>query len=543
MILARRGAVADCAVAALFGAVVMIYLLSATRWLADNDSFYHVKMARLVPELGFVDCFPWLHWTIFRDRFVSHHHGFHVFLSPFTVLSEALTGNLVLGGKLAAVVAMMLTGVLLVIVLRRLGVRHAPLWLLAFACMPWHFWLRMTYIRAPILALPLLLAGLALILANRPIWVGLTAFVPMQIYNGALVLLLLPAAFFAAALVRRESVRPALASAGAITAGLAAGFVLSPYFPANFRFLWTQLFETGLGAPREAGIEWRPFAPLFLLQQSAPLLVLWSGCVLVRIRSGVRLSRPSLALLFLNLLFFALVLKSRRFIEYWPVFALLNAADLAAVDVAPGPRPRPWLVALGIVLVGCVALVNLRFARARIGPSYDPGKLRGAMEFLAQTSPAGSIVFTDDWDIFPYCFFWNHHNRYIVGLDPVFTMQPYPELWERYRLITRGQSPAELAGGGRTTIDDIAGVFEANYVLVAADHPELFRQLRAAPDRFRMVYPPPSAADLRKQPAFAVFATVDSTAPSPRGDAALIEPNEWVMITRRVVGLETKWNR
>ena len=105
-----------------------------------------------------------------------------------------------------------------------------------------------------------MIAALGLMLANRPVWLGIVAFALMETYNGALVLLLLPAAFLLAAAVRRESVRRVLIQAGAIAIGLAAGFVLSPYFPENFRFLWTQLFETGLGAPGEAGVEWRPFA-------------------------------------------------------------------------------------------------------------------------------------------------------------------------------------------------------------------------------------------------------------------------------------------
>ena len=66
------------------------------------------------------------------------------------------------------------------------------------------------------------------------------------------------------------------------------------------------------------------------------------------------------------------------------------------------------------------------------------------MQYLSGHSPTHSLVFTDDWDLFPICFYYNDHNRYMVGLDPMFTKIPYPELWERYRLITRGQTPGTL---------------------------------------------------------------------------------------------------
>ena len=224
-----------------------------------------------------------------------------------------------------------------------------------------------------------------------------------------------------------------------------------------------------------------------------------------RIWSGERLTTRSIGLLILNLLFLALTLKSRRFVEYWPVFAVIHAADLATVRARSVTGYRAWPMAAVVALLAVAGVVNLRYARVRIAPSYDPGALRGAMEYLERSTPAGSIVFTDDWDIFPYCFYWNHHNHYVVGLDPVFTMGPYPELWERYRLITRGQSPATLASGKRTTVADIGKEFAAEYVLVAADHPALYRQLRGDAAQFQLVYPPAGPLNGRKQPAFAVF--------------------------------------
>ena len=47
------------------------------------DSFYHIKMALLMPEIGLIDRFPWLTTTIFEKKFISHHYGFHLLLIPF----------------------------------------------------------------------------------------------------------------------------------------------------------------------------------------------------------------------------------------------------------------------------------------------------------------------------------------------------------------------------------------------------------------------------------------------------------------------------
>lgn len=520
----RDGRLTELATAALFGVVVMTSLQSATPWLADNDSYYHAKMARLLPELGFIHEFPWLHWTIFRERFVSHHHGFHVFLAPFVAVSESLTGGLILGAKTANVIAASMTCLAFCAVLRRLNVAQTPVWLLTLACAPLHFWLRLAYIRAPMIALPLMLLALWLILAGRPVWLAAVTFMLTHVYNGAVLLLVMPAALLLATLVRRDPLRPALMHGAAIVIGIAAGLVLHPYFPDNLDFLRTQLFGSGLGAPIEAGVEWRRYDGSFFLAMSAPLIAIWTACLIYRLRRGTRLSTHSIFLLLLNLLFLVLTLKARRFIEYWPVFALINAADLVTIPPTSayrtiymtGGQSRSWPVMLAVGLLVISGLINLRTTRASIGPSYDPGQLRGPMEYLRSQTPANSIVFTDDWDLFPYCFYWNHQDRYVVGLDPVFTMEKYPEVWQRYRLITRGQTPATLPAraaddpGSLVTLGDIHGVFEADFVLVASDHPALYEQLRGDPAMFRLIYPPePNDGDASPAP-FSIFKVISA---------------------------------
>ena len=68
-------------------------------------------------------------------------------------------------------------------------------------------------------------------------------------------------------------------------------------------------------------------------------------------------------------------------------------------------------------------------------------EVEAAMTFLGDRSDPGDVVFTDDWDVFPVYFYFNHANHYVAGLDPMFSYRHDPELWEHYRLITRGQAP------------------------------------------------------------------------------------------------------
>lgn len=518
----RAGQIAAYAAAWLFGAAAMAYVQTASVWPAGNDSLYHVRMAAMLPDAGFVRAFPWLHWTIFRDSFVSHHHGFHVALAPFAWLGESLTGQAAPGGKLFVIVTMGATAALLLKLLRTLGARPALLWIGLLAVLPWQFWMRMAFVRAPSLALPLLLLAVCMALRRRYLGLGVTAFVLTQVYLGSVILPLLAIAVLAAGVVIERSARQGLQCGTAIAAGMGCGFVVHPYFPANVSFLYTQLFQTGLGAPIEAGSEWRPFDAWMLFKMSAPLIVVWGACLVARLRSARPLRTDELSLMLFQFALLVLTLKARRFIEYWPVFLLLSAASLArgadwTLRGAGGRTVARWALATAIVIIGFGTLTT---ARARSTAPSNTEAAVAAATWLSRNSPAGALVLTDDWDVFPACFYANQHNRYAVGLDPVFTQVNFPELWRRYRLITRGrirETSADVQMAAQSnTVDyaDIATHFAARYVLVMKDHPALYRALSRRPQRFRRIYPH-LAND--RQPAATLFEVL--TAPSSIHDA------------------------
>lgn len=516
---------------ALFGAAAMLCIQSATPYVAGNDSYYHLAMARMLPDEGFIKTFPWLHWTLFRDEFVSHHHGFHVLLAPLVRWSDRITGEAFLGGKIAAMLAMGTSAALFVHILRRWRVRHRWFWVLALACLPWHFWLRHSFIRAPLIGLPLMMAALPLVLRRRYKLLAVLGFVFVHIYGGAVVFLLIPLAAAGAEFATGRSWRIVLAAPVASSIGLLMGLVIHPYFPANFRFLYTQLFETGLGAPSESGIEWKPFNAMFFFQMAWPLIVAWVVCAVARLARRTRTTRSEMILLLTNLAFFALTCKSRRFIEYWPVFCALHAAylldratrgrsTLTALPARLGPVPK--LVLCMIIAAGTLygGYANLIQTTREAQPGANVGAIRRAMNFLKMNSPADSLVLTDDWDIFPYCFYYNQHNVFAVGLDPVFTSGPYPALWARYRAITRGQTPtslpADVSGAARVgpelvTLHDVASEFDASYVLVCRDHPALRAKLDERPDLFTCVYPPRGDTPLAQGAAIRIY-RVDRTA-------------------------------
>lgn len=510
----------------LLGAAAMLALVTASPHLSGNDSYYHVKMSLMLRRIGLPEVFPWLYWTFFRDGFVSHHYGFHVLLLPFVWLGEVLAGDPLPGAKAAGVFASGLTALAFWHVLRTVRIPHPLLWVTLLGIAPWHFWLRLSYVRAPMVALPLLLLAVALCARNRALALGVLAILFVNIYFGAVVFLLVPAAFLAGHVLAGTATRREWITGAAAVVGVLAGFVISPYFPENIQFMKVQLLDIGARAPDAVGNEWRPFNTWFLLRMSAPLALLWVGALVIRLRKGQPADGVSLALLLLNLAFLALTLKARRFVEYAPAFTLLQAADMARVSagdlakLAGQTRLNRNLVFTVACLALLLALPGIARARQEMSPSRPIPPLAAALDFLKHHSAPGTLVLTDDWDVFPMCFYYNDHNTYAVGLDPLFTAVPHPELWNRYRIITQGRAPRRLDPAftvlemKQARLEDIGVFFGASYALVMDDHPRLFRQMRQRTDLFLLIYPEGGTSN---QPPAAVFEVLHARQlPAPR---------------------------
>lgn len=309
-----------------------------------NDSSYHIRMAAMLPTHGLVGQFPWLQFAWFRDAgeaFVSHHYGFHLLLMPFVLVAEALGADAMTGGRWAttgffAIVLALINGLL------RLG--NVPLrwlWISLLLVLPEHFFFRHALVRAIAPSLMLQLAVVAALLARRPVALAVCVAAYNHLYLGAVmfspvILLAFAAAHLASA---GDDRRRALwlCAAGAI--GWLAGVLTYPYFAGMREFLWLQVFGTGLTPDIEVGVEWSSYGNVwdFATRMCGPLLAIWCTALVLRLRSGPPLSPTELTLLFLHLGFLLLTLKARRFIEYWPAYALLSAAWLSA------PPIRAWL--------------------------------------------------------------------------------------------------------------------------------------------------------------------------------------------------------
>lgn len=611
--------VAEAALAFCLGFAVMQFIYSATPDPASNlpmnvpgnDSWYHIKMAALLPVIGLPDQFPWLQHTIFADRFVSHHYGFHVYLCPFVLISHALTGSYLPGARWAMAVSFGLVFAACALLCIQERVRARWLLLALLLLLPTDFYSRHSYVRAIDLSLLCILVGTLLMFRRRYLGVGIMVFVFTQIYLASFFLVIVAVIHFFSLMLEEGRGREAWQLCLWTAVGFVLGLVIHPYFPDNIPFLWTQIFQSGLTPEIGVGQEWNPYEDVwkFACGVGVPL---WAFAIAlaVRLRTGPRLSTNQWTMLVASIFFFALMLKARRFVEYWPVFAVLatmmiarpalarwsvllegaergvGGATVATViwvmaaavtigtagwlmfawreklmpllawwpgwlllvvagvavylpdvsaggggaggaQAAPGqpePRGRFSLLALTrtavtALAVACVLTVSSGFVLITVRNwgrgKYNLHEVEAAMTALREASAPGDLVFTDDWDIFPVFFFFNHHNHYSVGLDPVFAYRHDAELWERYVRISRGQAPCRATAQIPTEdgfmdksidvkLEDLRDKFGARFVTADRDHRPLAQDMERAAGLAERVFPV-GEIDEKRWPPWVVY--------------------------------------
>jgi hypothetical protein len=480
--------------AAVFGAIQ-----NATPDIIGIDGYYHVKVAGLMGQHGPRLDFPWLQLTILGPgRYSDHHYLFHLLQVPFAVW------DLRAGAKVAAVLFATLGLYTAYAFMARNGVRYPLLWLgLLLACSPMFLW-RQSMARPQGLSLTLLVAALWVLFRGRPRLLVPLGFLAAWLFDGFVLVVALPAAALAAraalpilARLRGAGERPRPSLAGALAApawallGVALGMLAHPYFPNNVEFAYLHLLPkavVGDEADVRVGGEWYPFSPTaFAREAGAATALALVGLVppILALRRGHLPNWRTLTLALLALGFLAMVIRSRRLIEYFPAFAVLFGAwSWSHTPLGPpdrvvalaGRAPRavrrlagwwPWLAG---ALLAPALVWTLMEARRDAGTGRPWRAYREPATWLAANTPAGARVFTTDWDDFPHLFFWNSHNVYLVGLDPTYMSLYDRELYQLWRRVSAGQVAAPSS-----TIRD---AFGAEYVFTDLRHGNFLRAAR-----------------------------------------------------------------
>ncbi|HYP25936.1 MAG TPA: hypothetical protein VE262_04380 [Blastocatellia bacterium] len=422
---------------------VMSWIEFAGPAILDNDGYYHIRWSRMLREAApRLPDFKVLPLTTLNERdYVDHHYLFHVMLAPFTF------GDMRVGAKLAAALfaSLGLTALFALLVAWRVPFRW--LWLAPLVASSEPFLYRMSMTRAPSLAVAFLGVGAYLIFRRKLAWLAALSFAFVWFYSLFPLILTFAAAHAVAVYVNERRID--LSAFGASSLGVLAGLLINPYFPQNIvLFREHLLMKITASYSVSVGMEWYPYETWVILGGSAvAFAVYFAGLVGFRPERARRNLKP-LFFLIVATMFLLLAFKSRRFIEYWPPFAVVFGAITLAPYLARVSRARirkfsdnaiAALAASALLVASLTTIgVVLLQAHSSIASEASPYAYRGASEWLAQNTEPGSMVFNTDWDDFPMLFYYNPNNAYIVGLDPTYLHDADPELWRLYERITLG---------------------------------------------------------------------------------------------------------
>ena len=319
---------ADLFAGAIAIALIFWWLQYSTNAICcgDYDGYYHIKWARLLWDnmraKHFPPAFIWLPLTTLNPHdYVDHHLLFHILLIPFTWFRDLQTG-----AKIAAVIFGSLAVFSCYWLVVRYEIRYRLIWLLALLGCSAPFLYRLNMTKAPPFAIIFLVIGTYL-LFERKHWPLLPlAFVFALTYD-LFVLLLLAVIIWTIVVAwteERFEWRPLAFAFG----GCLLGLIINPYFPHNLHLFYehARIKLTATGFATKVGNEWYPYdTSEFVINCYVALAAMLVGYIAFDFSDRKRAQRP-LYFLILATALLLMIMRWKRFAEYFPPFAILFAA-------------------------------------------------------------------------------------------------------------------------------------------------------------------------------------------------------------------------
>lgn len=494
--------------------VVALASLGYIQWswfIADPDSFYHIKMAILMSRYGIIHDFPYLPFTVLQNIFIDHHLLYHLLLVPFVAIWQPIIGAKILQVLMASTIILVFYLILL-----KLKIKFPLFFSLVLLVSP-AFVFRMSLIKAQPLSIIILLIGLLLIIKRKSLLLALLSFIYVWTYGGWVFLpvvclifvftdathfqkenssILRNAICFIKSFVIKLFSSKNIFLVGSCWLGALAGLVINPYFPRNINFYLIQTFQIPFTAGNKIilGTEWHHISQItFLTSLLLPLILICLGIVMTCTYKP-KLDLKSKFLLALTLIFILATFKSQRNVEYLTPITLMASAMIITISMAtskfsedaavfrqkimPFVRLKIW--ALFIILISltclCATAINVKFVLGKA--RFD--SFEQASKFIASRSQPGDIIYHSSWDQFPALFYFNDQNRYVSGLDPTFLYSSNPLLYEKMTDLSYGKRKEEA-------YNIIKDDFHAKYIFTASRWTKFIETVEND-SRFKKVY-------------------------------------------------------
>ena len=479
-------------------------------YIGDPDGFFHAKLASLLAHGHFLKSMPWMQFSSLRDNFTDQHLLYHLLQAPLTLINN----DPLLGVKISAVIFATAQALVFYWLLKKFKIS----W-------PWFFSLLLIILPALSFRLSLIkITGLSLIMVWLLIYaffqkkyktLAALGFIYVWLYGGWPLAIFIFIIFYLAdyiyAFIHHQKIKlfhnkiviilnsvherfDLKKLARYLLAGLFSGIIINPYFPQNIYAYYQQFFQIGLinkSGQFPVGGEWYGASFHSILASTSILIFIMASIIFVLLFFNVKkISRLSWFSFLLSFAFLFLSLKSIRYTEYYSPFLLLFVASgtsdiikiikwqkISNIWQDLNWQPKTSLLASLFVFGSLLmSIVYQQILNINIPDAHPRLRYQAASNWLKQNTPKDSIVFHSDWDEWPMLFYFNDHNRYIIGLDFTFMYNYDRQLQQKYSDITRGNVRVNLA-------KEIKNNYKAEYIFVEKkDHEKLIQALDQDPN-------------------------------------------------------------
>jgi len=392
-----------------------------THNIVGTDGYYHIKFAYLTRTEGFITEFPWWETSIFNEGFADEYIIYHLLLVPFTFL------NLILAAKLSSVFFATFFATVFYYVIKKLGVKHAYLWLILLLVSSSKLLYRLQFPRAIALSAALMLLLFLFLKKKKYMLQGFLCFAFVWTFPAFYFPLIILGAYIAALyFVERKLDSHAVL---ACVSGVALGFVINPYFPSTLMVAYTHSFHMILSLMTDQGLnvitENKVSSLSYMASHSLLVLILYV-CALV----SAFLSKKRW-LLFSGLLatgFLLLGFLMVRAVDYFVPFIILFSA--LSFNHLIKRKSYKKFITIFLIILSIVAFLNVYKAAQEISQVRSSDRFSECAKYIKYDVPDGDIIFHTSWDNFPELFFYNHENYYLFGLAPDFLYVYDPDLYD-----------------------------------------------------------------------------------------------------------------
>lgn len=433
-------------IVAIFAMVVFFAFYYPTT--AGVDNYYHIRHAWVYQTQGIskVD-FPWLKDSVVGQWGGDIWYGFHLLLIPFTLFND-----LFLGMKLATIAMTFVALLSFYFIFKKLSLRWPFFWTLLFSFSIPDVNFRLLMLRPHVITLILSLLIFYLFTQKKSGWIIFLASAAISFIH--LALLWLP--LFVALIITVNKIifekTWEVKRNIYLLLGLFLGWILRPNAFSALKIAYIQVVQLAIEkinkVPLKFGSELKPGNnSSVVLHEILPILFILTVAIFTIIfylkmgkqaltdeKKTTLSSSLALSLIF-GIMFYTL---ARRSADIWVMFSFIFVGlvfSLVLENKEIYSKFKRKILMVSIIVLTAMAANTLRFSLGYAKDMPPVDVFKNPALWLKENSQAGDIVFNIHWDNFPFLFFWNQHNYYINGMDPIFEYSFSKSLYLKHYFI------------------------------------------------------------------------------------------------------------